>query len=138
MLAAQVTDVLSPSKIAGELGLSQPTVDKYLSYLEQAFLVFLLPNYSGNEQTAQRHRRTVYFVDEAIRNAALQRGLAQQYSAPPLRPRGLPGGTRGRGAAGQPGPRRHRDRAVGPVPTRGRRARGSNARRHHERAGQGG
>lgn len=76
VVAAQVTGILSPTKIAGELGLSQPTYDKYLGYLQQAFLVFTLPNYSPNEQTVQRRGRKVYFVDGAIRNAALQRGLA--------------------------------------------------------------
>jgi len=76
VLAAQVTGVFSPSKAAGELGLSQPTIDRYLGYLEQAFLVFQLPNYSGNEQSVQRRGRKVFFVDGAVRNAALQRGLA--------------------------------------------------------------
>lgn len=76
VLAAQVAGVLSPSKVAGELALSQPTLDKYLGYLEQAFLVFTLPNYSPSEGTVQRRGRKVYFVDGAIRNAALQRGLA--------------------------------------------------------------
>jgi predicted AAA+ superfamily ATPase len=43
VLAAQITGTLSPSNICSELGLSQPTFDRYLSYLEQAFLVFTLP-----------------------------------------------------------------------------------------------
>lgn len=76
VLAAQITGLLSPSNICGELGLSQPTFDRYLSYLEQAFLVFTLPNYSGREATVQKRGRKLYFVDGAIRNAALQRGLA--------------------------------------------------------------
>jgi predicted AAA+ superfamily ATPase len=76
VLAAQITGVLSPSNICSELGLSQPTFDRYLSYLEQAFLVFTLPNYSGREATVQKRGRKLYFVDGAIRNAALQRGLA--------------------------------------------------------------
>jgi predicted AAA+ superfamily ATPase len=76
VLAAQITGVLSPSNICGDLGLSQPTFDHYLSYLEQAFLVFTLPNYSGREATVQKRGRKLYFVDGAIRNAALQRGLA--------------------------------------------------------------
>ncbi len=84
VVAAQVAHVLSPSKIAGELGLSQPTYDKYLGYLEQAFLVFTLPNYSGNEQTVQRRGRKAYFVDGAIRNAALQRGLAPLDNPPEM------------------------------------------------------
>jgi predicted AAA+ superfamily ATPase len=76
VLAAQITGSLSPSNICSELGLSQPTFDRYLSYLEQAFLVFTLPNYSGREATVQKRGRKLYFIDGAIRNAALQRGLA--------------------------------------------------------------
>ncbi|MBI3271247.1 MAG: ATP-binding protein [Planctomycetes bacterium] len=77
VLAGQVTGVLSPSSLCAELdGLSQPTFDRYLSYLERAYLVFTLPNYSGNESTIQKRGRKLYFVDGAVRNAALQRGLA--------------------------------------------------------------
>ena len=76
VLAARITGLLSPSNISTDLGLSQPTFDRYLSYLEQAFLVFTLPNYSGNEAAVQKRGRKLYFVDGAIRNAALQRGLA--------------------------------------------------------------
>lgn len=76
VLAAQVTGLLSPTKIGAELELSQPTFDRYLSYLEQAFLVFTLPGYASTEETRQRRGRKLYFVDGAVRNAALQRGLA--------------------------------------------------------------
>jgi hypothetical protein len=76
VLAAQITGSLSPSNICSQLGLSQPTFDRYLSYLEQAFLVFTLPNYSGRETSVQKRGRKLSFVDGAIRNAALQRGLA--------------------------------------------------------------
>ena len=76
VLAAQVTGMLSPTKIGAELELSQPTFDRHLSYLEQAFLVFTLAGYASNEETRQRRGRKLYFVDGAVRNAALQRGLA--------------------------------------------------------------
>ena len=76
VLAAQITGILSPSKISRELGMSQPTFDRYLSYLEHTFLVFTLPNYSGREATIQKRGRKLYFYDGAVRNAALQRGLA--------------------------------------------------------------
>lgn len=75
-LAGQIAGILSPSKICGELGISQPTFDRYLSYLERTFLVFTLPNYSGREASVQKRGRKLYFVDGAVRNAALQRGLA--------------------------------------------------------------
>jgi predicted AAA+ superfamily ATPase len=77
VLAGQVTGVLSPRKICQDLdNLSQPTFDKYLSYLERTFLVFTLQNYSGSEAAVQKRGRKLYFVDGAVRNAALQRGLA--------------------------------------------------------------
>jgi predicted AAA+ superfamily ATPase len=77
VLAGQVTGILSPKKVCQELdGLSQPTFDRYLNYLERAFLVFTLPNYSGREAAIQKRGRKLYFLDGAVRNAALQRGLA--------------------------------------------------------------
>ena len=76
-LAGQATGILSPASICSDLGgLSQATFNRYLTYLERAFLVFTLPNYSGSETSVQKRGRKVYFVDGAIRNAALQRGIA--------------------------------------------------------------
>jgi hypothetical protein len=74
-LAGQVGGILSPHNICQGLGgLSQPTFDRYLSYLGHAFLVFTLENYSGSELARQKRGRKLYFVDGAVRNAALQRG----------------------------------------------------------------
>ena len=75
-LAGQITGILSPANVGKDLGgLSQPTFDRYLTYLERAFLVFTLSNYSGSETSVQKRGRKLYFVDSAVRNAALQRGL---------------------------------------------------------------
>ncbi len=76
VLAGQVTGILSPQKVSRELGIAQPTLDRYLSYFEQAYLVFRLANYSGSESGVQRRGRKLYFTDSAVRNAALHRGLA--------------------------------------------------------------
>lgn len=75
VLAGQVAQLFSPTSIGKDLGLSQPTLDKYLSHLERAFLVFTVPNYSASERNVQKRGKKVYFVDGAVRNAALQRGL---------------------------------------------------------------
>jgi len=76
-LAGRVTGILSPQTLSQNLsGMTQPTVDRYVSYLERAFLVFTLPNYSGSEMSVQKRGRKLYFVDGAVRNAALQRGIA--------------------------------------------------------------
>ncbi len=75
-LGGQITGILSPQSVCRALGgLSQPTFDRYLSYLERAYLVFTLPNYSGSELSVQKRGRKLYFIDGAIRNAALQRGI---------------------------------------------------------------
>lgn len=76
VLAGQVTGILSPTNISQQLGIAQPTLDRYVSYLEQAYLVFTLTNYSGSEASVQRRGRKLYFVDSAVRNAALHRGIA--------------------------------------------------------------
>jgi predicted AAA+ superfamily ATPase len=75
VLAGQFTGLLSPASLAADLGLTQPTVDKYINYLEQSFLVFALSNYSTSEETVQRRGRKLFFWDGAVRNAALQRGI---------------------------------------------------------------
>lgn len=76
-LAGQIGGILSPSGICRSLAnMSEPTFDRYLAYLERAFLVFTLPNYSGTEAARQRRGKKLYFVDGAVRNAALQRGIA--------------------------------------------------------------
>lgn len=76
MLADQVSGLLSPTNISSDLGLAVPTIERYLTYLEQAFLIFMLPNYSGTESGVQRRGRKLYFIDGAVRNAALQRGIS--------------------------------------------------------------
>ncbi len=75
-LAGQMTGLLSPTNIAQRLGMSQPTVDRYLLHLQRVFLVFTLTNYSGGESARQRRGRKLYFTDSAVRNAALHRGIA--------------------------------------------------------------
>jgi predicted AAA+ superfamily ATPase len=76
-LAGQLSGILSPHNICTDLdGMAQPTFSRYLSYLERSFLVFTLENYSAKESAKQRRGKKLYFVDGAVRNAALQRGLA--------------------------------------------------------------
>lgn len=76
ILAGQVGGIFSPASLRSDLGLTAPTLDKYVNYLEQSFLLMLIPNYSPAEESIQRRGRKVYFVDGAVRNAALLRGLA--------------------------------------------------------------
>jgi uncharacterized protein len=75
-LAGQFTGLLSPQNICqGFDGLAQATFTRYLAYLERAFLVFSLSNFSNSEESIQKRGRKLFFVDGAVRNAALQRGI---------------------------------------------------------------
>jgi uncharacterized protein len=75
-LAGQVSQILSPQSLCEQLiGLSQPTLDRYIAYLERSFLVFLLSGFAGSEIGKQKRGRKVYFLHSAVRNAALQRGI---------------------------------------------------------------
>jgi predicted AAA+ superfamily ATPase len=67
--------MVSFATISGDVGLTAPTVEKYISYFERSFLIFMLPNYAPREEAVQRRGRKLYFVDGAVRNAALQRGI---------------------------------------------------------------
>ena len=76
-LAGQMGGILSAATICRSLAnMTEATFDRYLSFLERAFLVFTLPNYSGAEAARQRRGKKIYFVDGAVRNAALQRGIS--------------------------------------------------------------
>jgi predicted AAA+ superfamily ATPase len=74
-LAGQIAGVMSPGTIGAGIGLSDATVEKYVKFLERAFIVFLLPNFAPSEESVQRRGKKLYFVDGAVRNAALLRGL---------------------------------------------------------------
>jgi len=82
MLAGQNGGIVSPEKLSGSLGdVARATVDSYLSYLEQSLLVFMLTNYSGNEDSVQKRGRKLYFSDVSVANATLSRPIAL-YGAP--------------------------------------------------------
>jgi len=72
VLAAQVTGLLSLKNISEDIPqVSVQTLDRYLSYLIQTYLVFTLSNYDNNTRNIQRRQKKIYFVDVAIRNVAL-------------------------------------------------------------------
>lgn len=75
-LAARICTVLSPNSVCQEIhGLNSTTFERYLGFLDRSSLVYTLPNYSGADGARNRKGRKVYFVDGAVRNAALQRGF---------------------------------------------------------------
>ena len=68
-LAFQVCGEVSLNELAQTVGVDRLTVDRYITILEQAFIVFSLPAYSGNERNEIRKRRKIYFYDTGMLNA---------------------------------------------------------------------
>ncbi len=72
-VADQIGGIISPRNLSGDLGVSEPTVTRYLHSFEQLLITFTVPNYSLREGSVQRRGRKLYFYDSTVRNAALLR-----------------------------------------------------------------
>lgn len=71
-LALQVGQLVSLNELSKLVGVSMPTVEKYLDLLEKTFVIVSLMSYSGNLRNELRKSRKYYFVDNGIRNAIIQ------------------------------------------------------------------
>jgi predicted AAA+ superfamily ATPase len=76
MLAARNAQTLVPGTLARELGLSYPTVEHYLSLLEQVFLIKRIPAYSRNLTTRATSTAKVIMVDSGIATDQIGHGAA--------------------------------------------------------------
>jgi len=63
-LALQIGSEVSYSELSRLLGADKNTIEKYLWVLEQAFVIFKLPAYSGNLRTEIRKGKKFYFYDK--------------------------------------------------------------------------
>ena len=73
ILADQVGSTFSINSIANDLKVSRNTIEKYIQILEQAYIIFRLPAYSGKERIKARLMDKIYFWDNGIRNGILGR-----------------------------------------------------------------
>jgi len=70
-LALQIGSQVSMTELAGLVGIDRKTVDKYISLLEQSFIIFRLPSYSSNLRNELKFSQKIYFYDTGIRNAII-------------------------------------------------------------------
>lgn len=71
-LAYQLGSEVSLTELSQLTGLDVKTVDKYITILEQAYIVFRLRSYSRNHRNELKHSRKIYFYDNGIRNAVIR------------------------------------------------------------------
>lgn len=70
-LALQIGSEVSSSEISQLVGADRGTVEKYITLLEKAFIIFQLPALSKNVRNEIKKGRKIYFVDNGIRNAVI-------------------------------------------------------------------
>jgi predicted AAA+ superfamily ATPase len=71
-LAFQVGNEVSYHELGKMVGLDNETVERYIGFLEKAFIVFRLPSFSRNLRNELNKSRKIYFYDNGLRNAAIQ------------------------------------------------------------------
>jgi len=67
-LAFQIGNEVSYTKLANLVDLDQSTVQRYISLLEKAFVIFRLGAYSRNLRNEKSRSRKIYFYDVGFRN----------------------------------------------------------------------
>lgn len=71
-LAFQVGSEVSYSEIGKFVGLDNSTVEKYITMLEQAYVIFRVGSWNRNLRNELKFAKKVYFYDNGIRNAVIQ------------------------------------------------------------------
>ena len=70
-LALQISSEVSFNELARTLRTDVHTVQRYISLLEKAFIIFRLRSYSRNVRNELKKSRKIYFYDTGLRNALL-------------------------------------------------------------------
>lgn len=79
-LAYQVGSQVSFNELSQMCSLDSKTVERYITLLEQCYIIFRLPSFSRNLRHELKASRKIYFYDNGIRNA-----LIADYTAPEIR-----------------------------------------------------
>jgi predicted AAA+ superfamily ATPase len=70
-IALQVGSEVSINELSRHLGAKHQTIEKYLTILEQAYVIYKLSSYSNNVRNEIRKSKKYYFYDNGLRNAII-------------------------------------------------------------------
>lgn len=71
-IAYQIGSEVSYTELSQLTGIDVKTVDKYLTILEQAYIIFRLRSFNRNMRNELKNSRKIYFYDNGIRNAVIR------------------------------------------------------------------
>lgn len=69
MLALQIGSTVSINELSQGLGVTRATISRYLSLLEQSFIIRRIYSFSNNPRNELKKGFKVYFLDTGVRNA---------------------------------------------------------------------
>ena len=70
-IAYQTGSEVSYNELSQLCGIDPKTVERYVTMMEQAYIVFRLPSFSRNMRNELKHSRKIFFYDNGIRNAVI-------------------------------------------------------------------
>ncbi len=70
-LALQLGSEVSYHEVAQLVGADSHTVERYIDLLEKAYVVYVVPAYSGNVRNEIKKGKKIYFWDNGVRNAII-------------------------------------------------------------------
>lgn len=71
-LALQLGNEVSYNELSKTVGADNQTVELYITYLEQAYVVFKLNSFSRNHRNEIKKGKKIYFYDNGIRNGIIK------------------------------------------------------------------
>ncbi|MDE2798121.1 MAG: ATP-binding protein, partial [Gemmatimonadota bacterium] len=84
LLAAQTAQELNMSRLASDLGVTMPTVKRWISILEMSYVIFLLPPYFRNFGKRVIKRPKIYFYDTGLVSALTGIRTEEMYDRGPM------------------------------------------------------
>lgn len=84
LLASRISQTLDMSHFAKDLGISVPTIKRWISILEASYIIFLLPPFYGNLKKRIVKSPKIYFFDTGIISYFTGIQTFQQYDLGPL------------------------------------------------------
>ncbi len=71
-LALQVGSEVNYSELSRLVGVDKNTIEKYITVLEQGYVIFRLPSFSRNVRNEIKKGKKIYFYDNGIRNMVIK------------------------------------------------------------------
>jgi len=71
-LALQLGNEVSYNELSKLVGADNQTIELYINYLEQAYVIFKLSSFSRNHRNEIRKGKKIYFYDNGIRNSIIK------------------------------------------------------------------